>query len=410
MILATGGLGKIFRVTSNSWEGTGDGHALAYRAGAELIDMEFVQFHPTGMVWPPSVQGILVTEGVRGEGGVLKNSEGRRFMFDYIPDAFATETSDTEEEAARWLSGDPEARRPPELLTRDVVARAIRSERLAGRGSPNGGAFLDIAGQIDAEHIKRKLPSMYHQFKKLGNLDITTTPMEVGPTCHYMMGGVRVEPETTMSTVKGLFAAGEVAGGLHGANRLGGNSLTDLLVFGARAGFHAAKYSRELGDAIEPSKELLKKLEKLALDPFDPERTENPYALLSDLQETMELHTGIVRASDEMEKGIKLLQTLKLRGELVRVEGNRQYNPAWHYALDLRNMLCVAEAITLAALNREESRGGHTREDFPESSDSLQKVNSFIREEDGTMIYEHREREPMPEYLKKLMNLPLKKG
>ena len=276
VVLATGGLGKIFRVTSNSWEGTGDGHALAYRAGAELIDMEFVQFHPTGMVWPPSVQGILVTEGVRGEGGVLKNSEGRRFMFDYIPEAFAAETSDTEEEASRWLSGDPEARRPPELLTRDVVARAIRSERLAGRGSPHGGAFLDISGQRDAEHIKRKLPSMYHQFKKLGNLDITTTPMEVGPTCHYMMGGVRVEPETAMSTVKGLFAAGEVAGGLHGANRLGGNSLTDLLVFGARAGFHAAKYSREPGDAAEPSKELLKKMEKLALDPFDPERKENP--------------------------------------------------------------------------------------------------------------------------------------
>ena len=410
VVLATGGLGKIFRVTSNSWEGTGDGHALAYRAGAELTDMEFVQFHPTGMVWPPSVQGILVTEGVRGEGGVLKNSEGRRFMFDYIPDTFAAETSDTEEEASRWLSGDPEARRPPELLTRDVVARAIRSERLAGRGSPHGGAFLDISGQRDAELIKRKLPSMYHQFKKLGNLDITTTPMEVGPTCHYMMGGVRVEPETAMSTVEGLFAAGEVAGGLHGANRLGGNSLTDLLVFGTRAGFHAAKYSREQSDTIEPSKQLLKKLEKLALEPFDPERTENPYGLMSDLQETMELHTGIIRESDEMEKGIELLQALKLRGERVHVEGNRQYNPAWHYALDLRNMLCGAEAITLAALKREESRGGHTREDFPESSDSLQKVNTFIREVNGRMIHEHREREPMPEYLKKLMNLPLKKG
>jgi succinate dehydrogenase / fumarate reductase flavoprotein subunit len=251
---------------------------------------------------------------------------------------------------------------------------------------------------------------MYHQFKKLGNLDITTTPMEVGPTCHYMMGGVRVEPETAMSTVKGLFAAGEVAGGLHGANRLGGNSLTDLLVFGARAGFHAAKYSREPGDAAEPSKELLKKMEKLALDPFDPERKENPYALMADLQETMELHTGIVRTSDEMEKGLELLQALKLRGERVHVEGNRQYNPAWHYALDLKNMLCIAEAITLAALKREESRGGHTREDFPESSDVLQKVNTFIREQNGIMYHEHREREPMPEHLNKLMNLPLKKG
>jgi len=250
---------------------------------------------------------------------------------------------------------------------------------------------------------------MYHQFKKLSNLDITTTPMEVGPTCHYMMGGIRVEPETAMSTVEGLFAAGEVAGGLHGANRLGGNSLTDLLVFGTRAGFHAAKYSRELSDAIDPSKELLKQLEKLALEPFDSERTENPYALMADLQETMELHIGIIRTSDEMGKGIELLQALKIRGERVHVQGNRQYNPAWHYTLDLRNMLCVAEAISLSALKREESRGGHTREDFPESSDSLEKVNTFIREQNGSMIHEHREREPMPEHLKKLMNLPLKK-
>ena len=404
VILATGGLGKVYRVTSNSWEGTGDGHALAYRAGAELIDMEFVQFHPTGMVWPPSVQGILVTEGVRGEGGVLKNSEGQRFMYDYIPDAFAPETSDTEEEAERWLAGDPEARRPPELLTRDVVARAIRSERLAGRGSPHGGAFLDIASRRDAEYIKKKLPSMYHQFMKLGNLDITTTPMEVGPTCHYVMGGVRVDPETAMTTVEGLFAAGEAAGGMHGANRLGGNSLTDLLVFGARAGLHAAKHARETKNSSSVPTEKLKNLEQLCLDPFNPDRSENPYALMSDLQETMELHAGIVRARDEMEKGLELLGELKQRAEKVRVEGHRQYNPAWHYALDLRNLLCVAEAIALAALKREESRGGHTREDFPESSSDLQKVNAIIREEKGTMIHEHREREAMPSHLEKLLN------
>ncbi|HJO43051.1 MAG TPA: fumarate reductase/succinate dehydrogenase flavoprotein subunit [SAR324 cluster bacterium] len=404
VILATGGLGKVYRVTSNSWEGTGDGHALAYRAGAELIDMEFVQFHPTGMVWPPSVQGILVTEGVRGEGGVLKNSEGQRFMYDYIPDAFAPETSDTEEEAERWLAGDPEARRPPELLTRDVVARAIRSERLAGRGSPHGGAFLDIASRRDAEYIKKKLPSMYHQFMKLGNLDITTTPMEVGPTCHYVMGGVRVDPETAMTTVEGLFAAGEAAGGMHGANRLGGNSLTDLLVFGARAGLHAAKHAREVKISSSAPREQLENLEQLSLDPFNPDRSENPYALMSDLQETMELHAGIVRARDEMEKGLELLGELKQRAEKVRVEGHRQYNPAWHYALDLRNLLCVAEAIALAALKREESRGGHTREDFPESSSDLQKVNAIIREENGIMVHEHREREAMPSHLEKLLN------
>ena len=404
VILATGGLGKVYRVTSNSWEGTGDGHALAYRAGAELIDMEFVQFHPTGMVWPPSVQGILVTEGVRGEGGVLKNSEGQRFMYDYIPDAFAPETSDTEEEAERWLAGDPEARRPPELLTRDVVARAIRSERLAGRGSPHGGAFLDIASRRDAEYIKKKLPSMYHQFMKLGNLDITTTPMEVGPTCHYVMGGVRVDPETAMTTVEGLFAAGEAAGGMHGANRLGGNSLTDLLVFGARAGLYAAKHAREVKITSSAPTEQLKNLEQLCLDPFNPDHSENPYALMSDLQETMELHAGIVRARDEMEKGLELLGELKQRAEKVRVEGHRQYNPAWHYALDLRNLICVAEAIALSALKREESRGGHTREDFPESSSDLQKVNAIIREENGIMVHEHREREAMPSHLEKLLN------
>ena len=404
VILATGGLGKVYRVTSNSWEGTGDGHALAYRAGAELIDMEFVQFHPTGMVWPPSVQGILVTEGVRGEGGVLKNSEGRRFMYDYIPDTFAPETSDTEEEAERWLAGDPEARRPPELLTRDVVARAIRSERLAGRGSPHGGAFLDIASRRDAEYIKKKLPSMYHQFMKLGNLDITTTPMEVGPTCHYVMGGVRVDPETAMTTVGGLFAAGEAAGGLHGANRLGGNSLTDLLVFGARAGLNAAKHAKETKALDALPSEQLKNLEQLCLEPFNPERTENPYALMSDLQQTMELHAGIVRTQDEMEKGLELLGDLKQRAEGVRVEGHRQYNPAWHYALDLRNLLCVAEAITMAALKREESRGGHTRDDYPESSSEFQKVNSIIQEEKGSMSHQFLEGEAMPPHLDKLLN------
>ena len=404
VILATGGLGKVYRVTSNSWEGTGDGHALAYRAGAELIDMEFVQFHPTGMVWPPSVQGILVTEGVRGEGGVLKNSEGRRFMYDYIPDTFAPETSDTEEEAERWLAGDPEALRPPELLTRDVVARAIRSERLAGRGSPHGGAFLDIASRRDAEYIKKKLPSMYHQFMKLGNLDITTTPMEVGPTCHYVMGGVRVDPETAMTTVGGLFAAGEAAGGLHGANRLGGNSLTDLLVFGARAGLNAAKHAKETKALDALPSEQLKNLEQLCLEPFNPERTENPYALMSDLQQTMELHAGIVRTQDEMEKGLELLGDLKQRAEGVRVEGHRQYNPAWHYALDLRNLLCVAEAITMAALKREESRGGHTRDDYPESSSEFQKVNSIIQEEKGSMSHQFLEREAMPPHLDQLLN------
>ena len=404
VILATGGLGKVYRVTSNSWEGTGDGHALAYRAGAELIDMEFVQFHPTGMVWPPSVQGILVTEGVRGEGGVLKNSEGRRFMYDYIPDTFAPETSDTEEEAERWLAGDPEARRPPELLTRDVVARAIRSERLAGRGSPHGGAFLDIASRRDAEYIKKKLPSMYHQFMKLGNLDITTTPMEVGPTCHYVMGGVRVDPETAMTTVGGLFAAGEAAGGLHGANRLGGNSLTDLLVFGARAGLNATKHAKETKPLDALPSEQLKNLEQLCLEPFNPERTENPYALMSDLQQTMELHAGIVRTQDEMEKGLELLGDLKQRAEGVRVEGHRQYNPAWHYALDLRNLLCVAEAITMAALKREESRGGHTRDDYPESSSEFQKVNSIIQEEKGSMSHQFLEGEAMPPHLDQLLN------
>ena len=403
VVLATGGIGKAYRVTSNSWECTGDGQALAYRAGAELIDMEFVQFHPTGMVWPPSVQGILVTEGVRGEGGVLRNSEGERFMYNYIPESYAPETSDTEEEADRWLTGDRNARRPPELLTRDVVAKAIRAENLAGRGTPHGGAYLDIATRRTAEEIKRKLPSMYHQFKQLSNLDITTTPMEVGPTCHYVMGGVRVDAESAMTRVPGLFAAGEVAGGLHGANRLGGNSLTDLLVFGARAGKHAADYAKEHAalPAINPDQ--VRDLERQALQPFDETGKENPYTVMQDIQKCMEANSGIVRTEKELESGLEMLKDLGKRAEQVHVEGNRQYNPGWHYALDLRNMLCISEAITLSALHRKESRGGHTREDFPDSSDALETVNTVVRPVNGSMSHEHEIRPEMPDELKKLL-------
>lgn len=379
IVLATGGLGKCYRITSNSWEGTGDGHALACRAGAELIDMEFVQFHPTGMVWPPSVRGILVTEGVRGEGGVLRNSRGERFLFQYIPPMFAEETAADEAEARRWLDADPSARRPPELLTRDVVARAIRSELLAGRGSPHGGAFLEIASVRSAEYIRRKLPSMHHQFLELGGLDITREPMEVGPTCHYMMGGVRVDAATTMSCVEGLFAAGEVAGGLHGANRLGGNSLTDLLVFGRRAGEHAAAYTKANPQTPQVSAERVEQVIRDARAPFEQEGGENPYTLTQELQECMERHAGIVREEAELRQGLQALHSLRDRATRVRVEGNLLFNPGWHHALDLRNLLCVSEAIALAALQRKESRGGHTREDFPQTDEALQQVNSIIR-------------------------------
>jgi succinate dehydrogenase / fumarate reductase flavoprotein subunit len=406
VVLATGGVGKAYTVTSNSWEYTGDGHALAYQAGADLMDMEFVQFHPTGMIWPPSVRGILVTEGVRGDGGVLLNNKGERFMFNYIPDAYAAETAATHEEAKRWLEGDRNARRTPDLLTRDVVARAIRAEVQAGRGSPRGGAFLDIASQRDAEFIRRKLPSMYHQFKQLADLDITKQPMEVGPTCHYIMGGVRVDADTAQSTVPGLFAAGEVAGGLHGSNRLGGNSLSDLLVFGCRAGLGAADYAKGLTKTLAINPDEVEAAAQELLTPFNEDGTENPYAVLQDLQQSMEANAGIVRTKAELERGLVELEGLKKRAAKCKAEGTRHYNPGWHYALDLRALLTASEAITLSALNREESRGGHTRLDFPARNPALEKVNIVVRQQNGRMVYEHVPRPEMPEELKKLLEIP----
>ncbi len=369
VVLATGGIGKSFKVTSNSWEYTGDGHALALRAGASLINMEFVQFHPTGMVWPPSVKGILVTESVRGDGGVLRNSEGVRFMFGYVPEVFKDQYATTEEEADRWYSDADDNRRPPELLPRDEVARAINSEVKAGRGSPHGGVFLDIASRLPAEDVKRKLPSMYHQFKELADVDITAEPMEVGPTCHYVMGGVEVESDTASSSLPGLFAAGEVAGGMHGSNRLGGNSLSDLLVFGRRAGSGAASYVDALGDtrpAVQESD--VDAAERRVLAPFGDgagEAGENPYTVQQELQQTMNDLVGIIRNADEMEQARKKLDELRRRAEQVVVEGHRSFNPGWHLALDLRNMLVVSECVAKAALERTESRGGHTRDDFP---------------------------------------------
>jgi succinate dehydrogenase / fumarate reductase flavoprotein subunit len=403
IVLATGGVGKIYRVTSNSWEGTGDGVGLAFRAGAELLDMEFVQFHPTGMVWPPSVRGLLVTEGVRGEGGVLRNKDNKRFMFDYVPPTYRAETADTEEEAKRWISDHKAARRPPELLTRDVVARSIRSEVRAGRGSPHGGVFLDVSSVLDAETIKKKLPAMYHQFITLAELDITKQPMEVGPTCHYHMGGVRVDADSTSTSVPGLFAAGECAAGLHGANRLGGNSLTDLLVFGRRAGKHAAEYAKDRAQYPKVREDQVTEITRVANAPFDDGGTENPYQIMQDLQQTMESLVGIVRTQGDLEQSLDQLKKFKTRAGRVRVEGNRQYNPGWHYALDLRNLLTVSEAVALAALNRKESRGGHTREDFPESSAELEKVNSVIRTKRSGITHEFVERKPMPPALRKIL-------
>ncbi len=377
VVLATGGIGRAFSVTSNSWEYTGDGHSLAYEAGAELIDMEFVQFHPTGMVWPPSVRGILVTEGVRGEGGVLRNREGRRFMFDDIPANYKTQTADNEEEGWRYCQGDKNARRPPELLTRDHVARCIRREVKAGRGSPHGGVFLDISWIKEKmsnapEHIKKKLPSMYHQFKQLADIDITKEPMEVGPTTHYMMGGVRVDPESQMSTVPGLFAAGECGAGLHGANRLGGNSLSDLLVFGQRAGEHAAHYAREHGGGSIDEARIDEGARRL-FAPFERHGepgAEGPYQIQHELQVMMQDLVGIVRIGPEMERALEEIARLREQAARVAVPGNREYNPGWHTALDLPNLLTVSEAVTRAALERKESRGAQFRDDYPEKDDA----------------------------------------
>jgi succinate dehydrogenase / fumarate reductase flavoprotein subunit len=399
VVLATGGIGRAYKITSNSWEYTGDGHSLAYHAGAALMDMEFVQFHPTGMIWPPSVRGILVTEGVRGEGGVLRNREGRRFMFDDIPAAYANQTADSEEEGWRYTQGDRNARRPPELLTRDHVARCIRREVKEGRGSPHGGVFLDIAWIKEripnaAEHIQRKLPSMYHQFKQLADIDITQEPMEVGPTTHYMMGGVRVDADSQMSDVPGLFAAGECGAGLHGANRLGGNSLSDLLVFGKRAGEYAARYAKEnsLG-AINPDEVAL--AEKQALAPFARDGAEGPYAVQYALQDMMQDLVGIVRQEKEMLQALEGIEQLKARAQRVGVSGNREYNPGWHTAIDLSNLLTVAEIVTMAALERKESRGAHFRDDYPAKDNKFGSFNIVIRK--GADGEPQIMREPIPE-------------
>ncbi len=405
VVLATGGIGKIYKVTSNSWEYTGDGHSLALRAGADIIDMEFVQLHPTGMIWPPSVRGILVTEGVRGERGVLRNSEGRRFMFDYIPEYFAGDYADSEEEADKWYTQRTEtgARRPPELLPRDEVARAIAAEVEAGRGSPHGGVFLDIASRRTPEEIKRALPSMYHQFKELAGVDITKEPMEVGPTCHYVMGGVRTEPDTTESSVPGLFAAGEVAGGMHGANRLGGNSLSDLLVFGHRAGRYAAEHALGLERAPHIDDAEVERLTALAVEPFERDEGENPFELHAELQDTMQDNVGLIRNEEDMKKGLEKIKELQERARRVRVIGNRQYNPGWSEALDLRNLLTAAEMVALSALARRESRGAHTRRDYPETdNEHFGKVNHVLRLKDGEIQLNEEPLPQMPEELRQL--------
>src|SRR5467141_3044922 len=411
VVLATGGIGKAYQITSNSWEYTGDGQALAYHAGAELMDMEFVQFHPTGMIWPPSVQGILVTEGERGEGGVLLNNEGRRFLFDDIPDAYKNQTADTEDEGFRYTQGDKSARRPPELLTRDHVARCIVREIREGRGSPHGGVFLDISwikkrlGNAE-ELIKKKLPSMYHQFLKLADIDITREPMEVGPTTHYIMGGVRVESESQMSTVLGLFAAGECAAGLHGANRLGGNSLSDLLVFGQRAGAHAAQFAKKAG-AVRIDEAQIDDAARDALAPFEREGLDDgagPYRIQHELQQTMQDLVGIVRREDEMLRALEAIARLRERTGRVRVAGNRAFNPAWHTAIDLRNLITVSEAVARSALERKESRGAHFRDDLPAPDPAFARVNVVAKKgPDGEMRVERRPIPEIPAELKQII-------
>jgi succinate dehydrogenase / fumarate reductase flavoprotein subunit len=413
IVLGTGGIGRAYRITSNSWEYTGDGQSLAYHAGAELVDMEYVQFHPTGMIWPPSVMGILVTEGVRGEGGVLCNKDGKRFMFSEIPENYKPQTADNPEEGWRYTQGDKNARRPPELLTRDHVSRCIINEVKAGRGSPHGGVFLDISWIKEkipnaAEHIKKKLPSMYHQFMQLANLDITKEPMEVGPTTHYIMGGVRVDAETQMSSVLGLFAAGEVAAGLHGANRLGGNSLSDLLVFGKRAGEFAAHFAKEYGPGQTHDDEI-EEAAREALESFDRAArgagvAENPYQVQSDLQEMMQNLVGIVRREEEMIRALGGLGALRKRSQKVAVHGHREYNPGWHTAIDLKHILTVSEAITRSAIERKESRGGHFRDDFPNKSEVEGKVSIVVYQAaDGSMQVRREPIPEMPEHLKQVV-------
>jgi succinate dehydrogenase / fumarate reductase flavoprotein subunit len=403
VVIATGGVGKSYKVTSNSWEYTGDGHAIALRAGAKLINMEFLQFHPTGMVWPPSVKGILVTESVRGDGGVLKNSEGKRFMFEYVPDVFRKQYAETEAEADRWYSDPDNNRRPPELLPRDEVARAINSEVKAGRGTKAGGVYLDIASRLPAEQIRKRLPSMYHQFKELADVDITKQPMEVGPTCHYVMGGIEVDPDSAAGGVPGLFAAGECSGGMHGSNRLGGNSLSDLLVFGKRAGEHAARYVSELTARPKAKQSDVDAAAEAALAPLSHEGGDNPYALQHELQEIMGDLVGIIRRESELASAIKKLGELRERVRHVSATGGRRYNPGWHLALDLRNMLLVSECTAIAALERKESRGGHTREDYPKMDSQWRQVNLVCGiDNDGNVTLTHQ---PVPTMRPDLLDL-----